>query len=77
MNSSPGSIRSVEYRPRCCRTLVTDSEGAPFDLGAASALDLSDALLLELIDHSYDLVRASLTKKLQAELAELEAAQGS
>ena len=39
--------------------------------------DVSDALLLELIDHSYALIRASLTKKLQAELAELEAAQGA
>lgn len=37
--------------------------------------DVSDALLIELIDHSYFLVRASLTKILQAELAELEAAQ--
>ena len=39
--------------------------------------DVSDALLLELIDHSYALIRASLTKKLRGELAELEAAQGA
>lgn len=33
--------------------------------------DISDHLMKELIDHSYDLVAASLTKKLQAELASL------
>lgn len=36
--------------------------------------DVPDALIYELIDHSYDLIRRSLTKKLQAELAQLEAA---
>lgn len=30
---------------------------------------LSDKLIIELIDHSYDLVTKSLTKKLQAELS--------
>jgi predicted DNA-binding protein (MmcQ/YjbR family) len=33
--------------------------------------DVPDNLILELIDHSYDLIVASLTKKLQAELANL------
>lgn len=34
-------------------------------------LDASDQLIFELIDHSYDLVVNSLTKKLKAELAEI------
>jgi predicted DNA-binding protein (MmcQ/YjbR family) len=33
--------------------------------------DLPDTLIIELIDHSYDLVVAKLTKKAQAELANL------
>lgn len=33
--------------------------------------DVTDDLIYELIDHSYDLIVASLTKKLQAELAAL------
>lgn len=33
--------------------------------------DVSDKFLTELIDHSYDLVFKSLTKKMQAEIAEL------
>jgi predicted DNA-binding protein (MmcQ/YjbR family) len=33
--------------------------------------DVPDKMILELIDHSYDLVVSSLTKKLQAELANL------
>jgi predicted DNA-binding protein (MmcQ/YjbR family) len=33
--------------------------------------DVQDQLIYELTDHSYELVVASLTKKLQAELAEL------
>lgn len=33
--------------------------------------DVQDQLFYNLIDHSYDLVVASLTKKLQSELAEL------
>lgn len=33
---------------------------------------LSDAFLTELIDHSYDLIRSKLTKKLKAELEALE-----
>jgi predicted DNA-binding protein (MmcQ/YjbR family) len=36
---------------------------------------LSDTLLIELIDHSYDLIRDKLTKKLKTELAELEKAK--
>lgn len=32
--------------------------------------DLSDSLIMKLIDHSYDLVRKSLTKKKQKELEE-------
>ncbi|PJJ10509.1 putative DNA-binding protein (MmcQ/YjbR family) [Flavobacterium sp. 1] len=34
--------------------------------------DVPDALLKELIDHSYDLVFKSLTKKIQMEIIELE-----
>jgi predicted DNA-binding protein (MmcQ/YjbR family) len=34
--------------------------------------DAPDALLKELIDHSYDLVYKSLTKKIQMEIIELE-----
>lgn len=34
--------------------------------------DVSDALLFELIDHSYELVANSLTKKLKAELETLK-----
>lgn len=34
--------------------------------------DVSDLLLKELIDHSYDLVFKSLTKKIQMEILELE-----
>ncbi|RTY70645.1 MmcQ/YjbR family DNA-binding protein [Flavobacterium sp. LB2P53] len=33
---------------------------------------VADALLKELVDHSYDLVFKSLTKKLQSEIQELE-----
>ena len=33
--------------------------------------DVGDDLMYELIDHSYDLIVASLTKKLQAELKDL------
>lgn len=33
--------------------------------------DVSDEMIRELIDHSYDLIVSSLTKKLQAELANL------
>lgn len=33
--------------------------------------DVPDQMVLQLIDHSYDLIAASLTKKLQAELANL------
>jgi predicted DNA-binding protein (MmcQ/YjbR family) len=33
--------------------------------------DVSDQLVFELIDHSYDLVVNSLTKKLQAELKQI------
>ena len=33
--------------------------------------DVSDQMIYELIDHSYELIVESLTKKLQAELAEL------
>jgi predicted DNA-binding protein (MmcQ/YjbR family) len=33
--------------------------------------DVPDTLIIELIDHSYDLVVAKLTKKVQAELANL------
>lgn len=35
--------------------------------------DVSDAILKELIDHSYELVCSSLTKKLQQEILGLEA----
>lgn len=35
--------------------------------------DLEEKILLELIDHSYDLVVSKLTKKLQAELKSLDA----
>lgn len=55
-----------------------DAIGPPryFDkrLWNAVTLDgtLDDALVRELVDHSYELVVASLTKKLRAELAELE-----
>ena len=34
--------------------------------------DVSDKMLLELINHSYDLVFKSLTKKLQSEIQELK-----
>ncbi len=34
-------------------------------------IDVPDEMIWELIDHSYDLIVASLTKKLQAELANL------
>jgi predicted DNA-binding protein (MmcQ/YjbR family) len=34
--------------------------------------DASDSLIKELIDHSYDLVFKSLTKKIQSEIIELE-----
>lgn len=33
--------------------------------------DVSDKMMFELIDHSYELIVASLTKKAQAELAEM------
>ena len=33
--------------------------------------DVSDEMIIELIDHSYDLVVAGLTKKAKAELANL------
>lgn len=35
-------------------------------------LDVSDKMICELINHSYDLVFRSLTKKIQAEIIEIE-----
>lgn len=57
--SNPGIIPGYHMNKKLWNTVSTQGE-------------VEDKLIYELIDHSYDLVVASLTKKLKAELEEIK-----